>query len=176
MRAIISAATVATMLLGTAPVFAKEMHCNVNQDFKAALDGKEFKNDGTTYKLKVKDTFKGLPDNVNSKDYNKYVNIKFGTEKTTSKSLNVQVRPRKSSECLNAIFNEKQKQIWGGAYCDTSKHKKASSVTLSATADNPALFMTGGAARTTSKVNQFMAFYRKQGSDYLLTGVCVEDK
>lgn len=152
------------------------MHCNANRDFKDAINGLEFKKNGTTYKFKVKDTFKGVPDSVSSKDYNQYVNIKFGAEKTKSKDVNVQVRPRKSNECLNGVYNHNKKKIWGGAYCDTKNHKKASSLTMQVTEDDPKMFIAAGGATTTSKQNQFMAFYYKPSSEYILTGVCVEDR
>lgn len=173
MRTLISGAAAAAVLIGT-PALAKEMHCQVNKDFAPAIDGKEVKAGGTTYQFKVKDTFKGVPESVSSSDYNAFVNIKFGTEKTTSKSVNVQVRPRKSSECLNGVYDDNKKKIWGGAYCDTGNHKKASSLTLRQ-ADG-ALYIAGGAATTTSKQSHLMGLYMLQGSEYVLTGVCVENK
>ncbi len=173
MRTLFPAAAAAALLVGT-PALAKEMHCNVNADFAPLINGKEVKASGTTYQFKVKDTFKGVPESVSSSDYNGFVNVKFGTEKTTSKSVNVRVRPRKSSECLNGIYDDNKKQIWGGAYCDTNNHKKASSLTLRK-ADG-ALYIAGGAATTTSKQNHLMGLYTLQGSEYVLTGVCVENK
>lgn len=176
MRAIITAAAAASILIGAVPALAKEMHCNVNKDFKTAFDGMQFKEGGTTYKFKVKDTFKGVPDSVSSSDYNNFVNVKFGTEKTTKKDINVRVRPRKSSECLNGIYNDNKKQIWGGASCDTKNHKKGKTVTLRATDNDPKMYVAAGAATTTSKQNQFMAFYYKPSNEFVLTGVCVENK
>lgn len=175
MRTLFSVAAAAALLAAT-PALAKDMHCNVNKDFAPMIDGQEVKSGGTTYKFKVKDTFKGVPDSVSSSDYNAFVNIKFGAERTTSKSVNVQVRPRKSSECLNGVYDDNKKQIWGGAYCDTSNHKKASSLTLRASGANPALYIAGGAATTTSKTSHLMGLYTLQGKDYVLSGVCVEDK
>jgi hypothetical protein len=176
MSRFISVGVIAAMLAAT-PGFAKDMHCNVNQDYAKAIDGKEVTNDGTKYKMTVKDTFKGVPDSVSSSDYNAFVNIKFGAEKTTSTSLNVQVRPRKSSECLNGVYNHNGTKIWSGAYCDTSNHQKAKSLTLKVMPNtNNALYQAAGAASTTSKVSQFLGIYAKQGSEYVLTGVCVENK
>jgi hypothetical protein len=175
MRTIFTAAAAAALMIGT-PVLAKDMHCNVNADYAPMLNGKEVKVGGTTYKFKVKDTFQGVPESVSSRDYNGFVNVKFGAERTSSKSVNVQVRPRKSSECLNGVYDDNKKQIWGGAYCDTSNHKKASSLTLRAADDKHKLYIAGGAATTTSKQNHLMGLYMSQGSQYVLTGVCVEDK
>ncbi|WP_041373459.1 hypothetical protein [Phenylobacterium zucineum] len=175
MRIIFTAAAAAALMIGT-PALAKDMHCNVNKDFAPMIDGKEVKSGGTTYKFKVKDTFKGVPDSVSTSDYNGFVNIKFGAERTTSKSVNVQVRPRKSSECLNGVYDDNKKQIWGGAYCDTSNHKKASSLTLRKSDSNPALYIAAGAATTTSKQNHLMGLYTLQGSEYVLSGACVENK
>lgn len=175
MRAIVPAA-VASMIIGMVPVLAKEMHCNVNKDFKSAFDGMQFEEDGTTYKLRVKGTFDGVPASVSSSDYNGFVNVKFGTRKTTKKELNVRVRPRRSSECLNGIYNDSKKQLWGGAHCDTQIHKKASSVTLRAMDQDPKMYVAAGTATTTSKQNQFMAFYRKPSDAFVITGVCVEDR
>jgi hypothetical protein len=176
MQKFIVAGVVAALFAST-PALAKEMHCHMNKDYKAAFDGKEFKSSGTTYKLKVKDTFKGIPESVSTKDYNKYVNVKWGTEKTTSKTINLQVRPRQSSECLNGIYNDDKKQVWGGAYCDTSNHQQGKGFNLhAAEGTNGTIYSSGGAATTTTKQNQFLGFYAKDGSNYILIGGCVEDK
>lgn len=176
MRTVFSVAAAAALLVGT-PALAKEMHCNVNENLKPLIDGKEVKENGTTYQFKVKDTFKDVPESASSKDYNGFVNVKFGTEKTSSKHVNVQVRPRKSSECLNGIYNHNKKKIWGGAYCTTNKHKKASSLTMQSSDAGPGLYIAAGAATTTSKVNQLMGLYMLKGDDkYYLSGVCVENK
>ena len=176
MRVLISAAAAVSIVLGAVPVLAKEMHCNVNADMKDQINGMSFKKDGVTYKFKVKGTFKGVPESVSSGDYNNFINIKFGTEKTKSKDLNVRVRPRKSSECLNSIYNDNKKAIWSGAYCDTKNHKKAKSVTLRKTDDNDKMYYAAGAARTATKQSTFMAFYFKPQNEYILSGVCVENK
>lgn len=177
MRKFVIAAS-ALSLLAASPAFAKEMHCNVNSNYKAALDGQEFEKDGTKYQIKVKNTYSGLPENITTKDYNGFVQIKWGTEKTGNSHTNVMVRPRKSSECLNAIFNEDKKQVWGGAWCDTDKHKETGnefSIMKSET-DAGTIYTMGGMARTTSKENRFLGFYSKSGETYSQVGGCVEDK
>lgn len=174
MRKLVSTLTFLSMISCAMPALALEMHCHVNADLKSSIDGMSIKKEGINYKFKVKDTFTGIQDSVSSKDYNNFVNIKFGAEKTTKKDINVQVRPRKSSECLNAVYNDSKKMIWGGAYCDIHNHKKASSVTLRAT-DTPLLYSAAGAANTTTTRNTFMAFYYKPGNEFILSGVCVEN-
>src|SRR5690606_8037674 len=135
----IALATVAAAMLVATPALATDMHCNVNEKYASWLDGKKYKevtqtSDGDytrtnrakrDFNTKVKDTFTGVPESVSSKDYNRFVHVKFGTERTTSNRVNVQVRPRKSSECLNAILDEDGGEMWGGAHCSTKNHRKA---------------------------------------------------
>lgn len=171
---IVSAAFL-SITVSALPALAVEMHCHVNKALQADLNDMQKKIGGTNYNFKVKDTFQGVPESVSSKDYNNSVNVKFGTEKTTKKDLNVQVRPRKSDDCLNGIYNDSKKLIWGGAYCDIDNHQKASSVTLRAMDDQPGLYSAAGSANTTKRKNTFIALYSKQANEFILAGVCVEN-
>src|SRR5690606_22823884 len=125
MRVLISAVAAVSIVLGAVPALAKDMHCNVNADMKDQTNGMSFKKDRVTYKFKVKGTLRDGPESVSSGEYNNLINVKFGTEKTKSKGLHVRVRPRKSAECLNSIYNANEEAISGGASCDTENHKKA---------------------------------------------------
>lgn len=192
MQKIVPAFAVAAMLVAT-PALATDMHCNVNKNYASWLDGKKYKvytrtSDGdptrTNYakrdfNTKVKDTFKGVPESVSSQDYNRFVNVKFGTERTTGTRLNVQVRPRKGAECLNAILDDQGGQMWSGAYCDTRNHQKAGRLWLFPVdhydPENP-LHWAIGSANTTTKVNHFFGVYVRENGEYVLSGVCVENK
>lgn len=179
MRNLVAAGVAAAMLLGSAPAFAKDMHCNFNKDHAAKFNGMSFEQDGTNYKLIVKSTYSGVPEAIDTKDYNGFVNVKWGWEDPNKTKTNVMVRPRKSSECLNGIYDEKGKKLWGGAWCDTGKHKESSTdYDMSAVPNtNNTYWVTGGAASTTSKVNQFLAFFLKKSSNsFNQIGGCVEDK
>lgn len=172
-------AGVAAAMFASAPAVAKEMHCNFNKDYAAKFNNMTFTQDGTTYKLVVKDIYEGLPESIHTKDYNGFVNVKWGWEDPDKTKTNVMVRPRKSSECLNGIYDEKGKKLWGGAWCNTDKHKETGKdydmTPLDGT--NDTIYVTGGAASTTSKVNQLMAFFaKKSSSKFNQIGGCVEDK
>lgn len=178
MRPLLPAAMIAA-LLAVAPAAAKDLHCKVHNDIAGQIDGKSFKHHGTTYRLKVKDKFGGTPEKVTSGDYNKYVNISFGQEKSASNdpNINVGVRPRRGSECLNrieTILPDHVAPIWEGAWCNTKKHKKASSVWLNPITEP--IYWAVGSARTTTKVNHFAALYVERDDGYYLSGACVENR
>lgn len=178
MRIIVTAAAAAA-LLAAAPAAAKEMHCNVDRDIASQIDGKVVKHHGTTYRLKVKDRFKGTPDGVSTRDYNRFVNVKFGTEKSPlhDPNINARVRPRRGDECLNrieAIHPDQVVPLWEGAHCNTKQHKKAEAVWLVPIGEP--IFWGVGAARTTTKVSHFATLYVKQDDGYHLSGACVENR
>lgn len=178
MRIIVTAAAAAA-LLAAAPAAAKEMHCNVDRDIASQIDGKVVKHHGTTYRLKVKDRFKGTPDGVSTRDYNRFVNVKFGEETSPSydPNVNVRVRPRRGDECLNrveTILTFHVAPLWEGAYCNTKKHLKPGSVGL--TPIGEPIHWAVGSARTTTKVNHFAAIYVERDDTYHLSGACVENR
>jgi len=176
MRTLVSTGVIVAML-ATTPAFAKEMHCNVNRDYVALVDGKTFKNHGNEFKLKVKDSFKGVPESVTSQDYNRFVNVKFGAEKISSIYIYPRVRPRTSSECLQHIRRASGGRIWDGTFCDTRNHKKAwGPIDLEPLVDN--LEWAVGSANTTTKLSYFVVLYAKRdkGSERVLAGVCAENK
>ena len=170
--------TVAAALTLSLPAVAKEMHCNVQKDHAKVFDGMKFEQKGTSYQLKVKDTFDQTPDTINSNDYNGFINMKWSEPRSSDAKVKYRVRPRKSSECLVKIVDEKGKDVWSGMWCNTGKHKETGSnfdITKFGDSNNP-YYVTGGAASTTSKVSYLLTYYIKSGSDYVQVAGCIEDK
>lgn len=180
MRNLYAVAAAAALLAAAAPAAAKELKCNVHKDIVSIVDGKDFKLFGEKYHVKVKDTFSKTKDKVTSNDYNKYVNIKFGEEKSPDYSTNVQVRPRTAGECLNrleGISRNYDDTLWSGAYCDTKQHKRAGKLTMWPVEPNGGYLWWGvGRAYTTTKVSYFAGIWEWDGKNYLLKGACAEDR
>lgn len=180
MRKLIAAGVIIA-LLATTSAIAKDMDCQLNEDYVDTLDGKSINVSGTTYQLTVKHTFSGIPESVSTNDYNSFVTVKFGTENTDSKEgLTFFMRPRKSSECLIAAYDDSKHLIWGGdgiTYCHTNEYVKVpGELTLRATDDAHIVYAAAGDANTISKHNMFLGLYARDDTRYLLIGACAEDK
>ena len=128
----------------------------------------------------MKDTFSKTKEKVTSNDYNKYVNVKFGEEKSPDYETNVQVRPRTSGECLNrleGIGRNYNDTLWSGAYCDTKQHKRAGKLTMWPLEPNGGKVWWGvGKAFTTTKVSYWAGLWNYNQGAYHLIGACVEDR
>jgi len=193
--ATILAAAGAALLISASGAAAKDMECRCSDKHNKYIDGTSTKVDGTTYKFKCKKTFSYGKD-TNTDDYNKYVKAYWNESTSSDKSIGLKIRPRKSSECLNGVYDDNGKALWQGANCNTSDEKKYSSLTLRRAASdiptndfkvdpntgqvlsgqrNPT-YSAGGAATTTTKRNILTALYELKDSQYRLIAGCIEDK
>lgn len=174
MRSMVFVISVLVLALGAGAAQAKEMHCNCYKDFKDKIHGKT----QDEYKFTCKKTFDKLGSRSTSDDYNGFVKIYFEEGKSNDKKLAVHIRPRKPGpECLVGVYNQDEKLMWGGSYCNNDKKKEFGGFNMKEMPDGS--LQVGGMAQTLSKNNQFLGIYFKTPQDpnnNYLGAVCVEDK
>ncbi len=157
----------------SAGALAKDMKCNCLNDAESQLDGKSFESGGTTYKLDCKDTFKSSSDSYSTQGWNDYVKLKIGTTSWSSNDVNIQMRPRKSSECMLVVTDQDKKTRWAGTYCDTGNYKKITDFDFD---EKNGSYSLGGAVNTATKQNIFLVLATKSDGRFYSNALCVENK
>ena len=152
---------------------ATSFECKCLDTFAPTVSAGKLNQNGNTFRCGG--TFSGEGNGTETGDYNSYVKIWFAEGKSTDNLTTVGVRPRQSSECLNAVYDAQgQHQEWGGAWCDTSSKKDVSGMDL--VTQSSGMKLVSGSANTTTKQNKFAAFYAPKTGGNFLQAVCVEDK
>jgi hypothetical protein len=168
--AAIAAATVGLPSYASATAF----QCRCLDAFAPAVAAGKLNKDGNTFRCSATWSTEGSGNNTDN--YNSYVKLYFNEGKSSDNITTIGVRPRKSSECLNAVYDKNNEKLeWGGGYCDTSNAKNVGGMDLVKTSDG-SMRMVAGSANTTSKKNKFTAFYLPKADGNYLQAACVEDK